>query len=108
MIELKLSKYNPVNDIYLLETDTPKIKNEAYDATSSGILIAKKSVVESRKIIGKIVKKGPKCSDDFQIGDIINYYPDAGLDIVFVDSDKKHILIGAEKFLGVISDCIYK
>lgn len=104
MVELIFSKYEPVNDIYLLETDTPKVPKDDLETTETGLIIGRKSIVESRKILGRIVKKGPNCSDDYKIGDVINFYPEAGLDIVFKDKDNKYLLMGDEKFLGIVHE----
>jgi len=104
MIELKLSNYEPVNDLFLLETETPKVHRDDFESTSTGIIISKKNIVESRAVLGKIVKMGPKANKDFKVGDIINFYQNAGIDILFEDSDKVHLIIGEEKFLGKINE----
>lgn len=104
MISISHEKFNPVNDIFLLETETPKVAKTDYDKTESGIFLTRTSVVDSRAILGRISKMGPDCSKSYKVGDIINYYPEAGLDIVFEDKDNKFILIGEEKFLGTISE----
>jgi len=103
MIALKLSEYNPVNDIYLLEIDSPKIKDSDFDKSSTGIFIQQSSVVDSRAIMGTIKKMGPKCDyESYNIGNIINYYPNSGTDVVFADEDNKYILIEDKFFLGYI------
>lgn len=104
MIAIKHSKFHPVNDIFLLEVDSPKVPETDYDSTESGIFLQRKSVVDSRAILGRISKMGPDCSDKYKVGQLINYYPEAGLDLIFEDQENKFILIGEEKFLGVIDD----
>jgi hypothetical protein len=104
MLALNLSEYEPVNDIYLLEIDSPKVKESEFDQTTTGIFIQSTSVVDSIAIMGTIKKMGPNCNrQDYKVGDIINYYPEAGLDIIFEDEDNKFILIGDEKFLGKLT-----
>ena len=76
--------YNPVNNIYLLETDTPKILETEYTKSDGGIFLGRENVVETSKYLGTVVKKGPKC-EDFNIGDKINFYPDTGLEHTFDD-----------------------
>lgn len=102
MIDIKLSTYNPVNDLFLLETESLKDKKEDFETTTTGIIVQKKSIIESREVMGKIVKMGPNANKDYKIGDTINFYANAGIDIIFSDSDKIHLIIGEEKFLGVI------
>ena len=98
---MKFESYTPVNNIYLLETDTPKIKETEYQKSEGGIFIGRENIVEAAKYIGTIVKKGPKCNN-FKIGDVINYYPDSGLEHTFDDKTNKYVLIKDENFLGKI------
>lgn len=104
MISIKHEKFQPVNDIFLLEVDSPKVKETDYEKSDSGIFIARSSIIDSRDVMGRISKMGPDCSDKYKVGQMIQFYPEAGLDIVFEDKDNKFILIGEEKFLGTIAD----
>ena len=103
LIELLYNKYRVLSDIYLLEIQKNKRPGTDYDQAESGIFTGRTSVVDSRSQVGTIRQMGPDC-EGYNIGDKIYYDLSAGLDIEFKDEENKFILIGAEKFLGVIND----